>query len=63
MNQIIHGVEKAVDSGNFEMVARIQRHFPEWYRRAKRYIKKPTLEKIRAFKTVSKTSNVAPVFS
>lgn len=54
MHQIINGVEGAVDAGDFEKVARIQKHFPEFYKRAKRYIKKPTLEKIRAFTVVAK---------
>jgi len=63
MNQIIGYVESAVDEGKFDKVLQVQKFFPEYYLRSVRYIKKPTLEKIRAFAVAAKSTKDSEVIA
>ena len=49
MNQIIKAIEKAVNAGDFDLVAQIQKYFPEYYSNSVKYINKPVVEKIKAY--------------
>lgn len=59
MNQIIQYVEQAVEEGEFDKVAKVQKYFPEYYLKSVKYIKKPVVEKIRAFVAASKAKKTA----
>jgi hypothetical protein len=63
MRQIIHKVEECVVAGNYELVMKIKTHFPEYFERSRRYIKRGINEKIDVYikmqKFAQKGENIA----
>ena len=54
MRQIIRKVEEYMSEGNIEMVMQIKAHFPEYFERSRRYIKRGVNEKIDIYVKMQK---------
>jgi len=57
MHQIIDFVETNVAKSKFDKIALVQKFFPEYYKRAQRYMKRQTQDKIKAFSAAKKATN------
>jgi len=59
MHQIIDFVETNVANSKFDKIILVQKHFPEYYKRAQRYMKRQTQDKIKAFSAAKKATKMA----